>query len=96
MRGVAGTTRILTIRVHGGRPADYQAARIDSLKKELGDVEAEFDALLAKELPALNKSLAKLLPITPLTTRKAWDAVNSDTDAGAAPKTSRESRFDRD
>src|SRR6058998_3851477 len=27
-----------------GRPGDYQIARIDSLKKELGDVAAEFDA----------------------------------------------------
>src|SRR5260370_42413962 len=35
-----------------GRPADYQVARIDSLKKELEDVTAEFDAVLAKELSA--------------------------------------------
>jgi hypothetical protein len=83
---------------YGGRPAEYQTARIDSLKKELGDVEAQFDALLAKELPGVNKSLAKqkLPPIEPLT-RKAWDAANSDTDTPAAgTKTTRESRFDRD
>jgi len=62
-----------------GRPTDYQVARIDSLKKELGDVDAEFDNLAAKELPAVNKSLAqkKLHPIAQLT-RKAWDAANSD------------------
>jgi hypothetical protein len=42
-----------------GRPADYQVARIDSLKKELGDVEAEFDVLVAKEPPSINKDLAK-------------------------------------
>jgi photosystem II stability/assembly factor-like uncharacterized protein len=69
-----------------GRPADYQVARIDSLKKELGDVEAEFDAFLAKELPAVNKSLEanKLPAIQPLT-RQDWDAANADSDAGAKP-----------
>ncbi|HKW65371.1 MAG TPA: hypothetical protein VJN89_22660 [Candidatus Acidoferrum sp.] len=62
-----------------GRPADYQVARIDSLKKELGDVEAEFDTLVAKELPSVNKSLAqkKLAPVQQLT-RKSWDAANGD------------------
>jgi photosystem II stability/assembly factor-like uncharacterized protein len=68
-----------------GRPTDYQVARIDSLKKELGDVETEFDGLVAKELPAVNKSLAqkKLEAIQPLN-RKAWDAASGDSaDAGA-------------
>jgi len=62
-----------------GRPADYQVARIDSLKKELGDVEMEFDSLVAKELPSVNKSLSqkKLELVQPLT-RKAWDAANGD------------------
>ena len=61
-----------------GRPTDYQVARIDSLKRELGDVEAESDAFVAKELAAVNKSLAqkKLEAIQPLT-RKAWDAANA-------------------
>lgn len=70
-----------------GRPADYQVARIDSLKKELGDVETEFDSLAAKELPAVNKSLAKkkLESIQQLT-RKAWDAANGDAGGtGGAP-----------
>jgi len=31
-----------------GRPTDYQAARIDSLKKELEDVAGEFDASLPR------------------------------------------------
>jgi len=62
-----------------GRPADYQMARIDSLKKELGDVETEFDSLVARELPAVNKTLAKkkLTTIEQLT-RKAWDTANGD------------------
>jgi hypothetical protein len=66
-----------------GRPGDYQIARIDSLRKELDDVRAEFDSLLAKELPVINKSLKqkRLQPIEPVS-RKAWDAANSDTDAG--------------
>ena len=68
-----------------GRPADYQVARIDSLKKELGDVETEFDALVAKELPSVNKSLSqkKLEPVQQLT-RKAWDTANGDSGGGAA------------
>ena len=77
-----------------GRPADYQVARIDSLTKELGDVETEFDGLVAKEFPAVNKSLnqKKLQPIQQLT-RKAWDAANGDS-AGSGPTSS--TRRDRD
>ena len=68
-----------------GRPADYQVARIDSLKKELGDVETEFDGLVTKELPSVNKSLSqkKLEPIQQLT-RKAWDAANGESGGTAA------------
>jgi len=33
-----------------GRPADYQVARIDSLKHELDDVMAEFAAFVAKDV----------------------------------------------
>ncbi|HZC66316.1 MAG TPA: sialidase, partial [Candidatus Dormibacteraeota bacterium] len=70
---------------YDGRPTDYQVARIESLKKELGDVETEFDGLVAKELPAVNKSLAqkKLEAIQPLS-RKAWDSANGDS-GGAGP-----------
>jgi photosystem II stability/assembly factor-like uncharacterized protein len=68
-----------------GRPADYQIARIDSLKKELDDVAAEFDSFVAKELPAVNKSLSqkKLAPIQPID-RKAWDAAEGAS-GGDAP-----------
>jgi hypothetical protein len=67
-----------------GRPGDYQIARIDSLKKELDDVAGEFDAFVTKELPAVNKTLSqkKLEPIQPID-RKAWDAANTDSGAGA-------------
>jgi photosystem II stability/assembly factor-like uncharacterized protein len=69
---------------YDGRPTDYQVARIDSLKKELEDVAAEFDAFVAREFPAVNKSLAqkKLESIQPLT-RKAWDDANTDSEASA-------------
>src|ERR1700758_3057697 len=40
-----------------GKPAAYQIAYIDALKRELSDVTKEFDQLLAKDLPALNESL---------------------------------------
>ena len=70
-----------------GRPGDYQITRIDSLKKELDDVRAEFESLLAKDLPAVNKSLKqkKLQPIEPIS-RQSWDAANSESDAGAVAK----------
>ena len=84
-----------SLNLYEGRPGDYQLARIDSLKKELGDVETEFDALVTKELPAVNKSLAKakLSPIQPVT-RKDWDAANADSDA--APKPGAAAFFERD
>jgi hypothetical protein len=67
-----------------GCPADYQVARIDSLKKELEDVVGEFDALVAKELPAVNKILSqkKLEAIQPID-RKAWDAADAESGSGA-------------
>src|SRR5437879_7403853 len=40
-----------------GKPGGYQIAYIDALKRELADVTKEFDQLLAKDLPVLNKSL---------------------------------------
>jgi photosystem II stability/assembly factor-like uncharacterized protein len=85
-----------TLTSYEGRPAEYQLTRIDSLKKELGDVEAEFDAFLAKELPAVNKSLAqKKLPAIQPISRKDWDAANSTDSAGAA-KPGRQPFWDRD
>src|ERR1700674_2785650 len=70
---------------YDGSPTDYQVARIDSLKKEVEDVAAEFDAFAAKELPSVNKSLTqkKLEVIQPLT-RKAWDAADADSGASAS------------
>src|SRR6201987_431181 len=60
-----------TLLSYEGRPAEYQLARIDSLKKELGDVGDKFGAFLAKELPSANKSLAqKKIPLIEPFTRK--------------------------
>jgi photosystem II stability/assembly factor-like uncharacterized protein len=69
-----------------GRPGDYQVARIDSLKKELGDVSSEFENFAAKELPTINKSLKqKKQPLIEPLTRKAWDAANAEGGGNAAP-----------
>jgi hypothetical protein len=40
-----------------GKPAEYQVARIDSLRRELDDVAKEFEGLLTNELPKLNGTL---------------------------------------
>jgi photosystem II stability/assembly factor-like uncharacterized protein len=85
-----------TLIGYEGRPADYQVARIDSLKKELADVESEFDTFVAKELPSVNKDLTrkKLAPIQPIN-RKEWDAANSGDDSATA-KPGTEGFWERD
>ena len=40
-----------------GKPADYQIANIDALRRELDDVTKEFQQLIAKDLPTLNDAL---------------------------------------
>src|SRR6266478_5146983 len=71
-----------------GRPADYQLARIDSLKKELGDVETEFEGFVTKILPAVNESLLKdkLEAVQPLT-RKQWEAASGNGESGSSGST---------
>ncbi len=66
-----------------GRPADYYVARIDSLRHERKDVVDEFDALAAKDLKAVNASLAakKLEAVQPIT-REAWDKANAESEGG--------------
>ena len=40
-----------------GKPGDYHLAYIDTLRRELDDVNKEFEQLLAKDLPALNQTI---------------------------------------
>ncbi len=40
-----------------GKPADYQIARIDTLRRELEDAKKDFDNLVTNELPKLNEQL---------------------------------------
>ena len=40
-----------------GKPADYQIANIDALRRELDDVTKEFQQLITKDLPTLNDAL---------------------------------------
>jgi photosystem II stability/assembly factor-like uncharacterized protein len=70
-----------------GRPAEYQVARIDSLKHELDDVVKEFDALTTRVLPGVNSALVakNLQSIQPLT-RQEWDKVNRDAEGGDGGK----------
>ncbi|MGA6954227.1 MAG: hypothetical protein WBY73_03900, partial [Candidatus Acidiferrales bacterium] len=69
-----------------GRPADYQLARIDSLKHDLDDVASEFDAFVAKDLSGANSSLKKkkLEPVQPLS-REQWDKTSNESDSTGAP-----------
>ena len=48
-----------TVNGYEGRPADYQAAREDSLAHELQDVLDDFQKLTQKELVGINASLKK-------------------------------------
>ena len=68
-----------------GRPADYQVARIDSLKHELDDVVKEFDAFVAKDVKDANAALGKkkLEIIQPLT-REEWEKANSEAESSGA------------
>ena len=92
---VTGEERIRekTAQIYGalvsweGRPADYQAARIDSLKRELDDVMKEFDTFVAKDIQEANAALGKKKAeaIHPLT-REEWDKANTESESsGAAP-----------
>ncbi|HTS11285.1 MAG TPA: hypothetical protein VMH00_04135 [Candidatus Limnocylindrales bacterium] len=71
------------ITFYDGRPADYQVARIDSLKHELDDVTKDFDALVAKDLADVNASLTKkkMQPVHDMT-RAEWDKANGDSGSG--------------
>jgi photosystem II stability/assembly factor-like uncharacterized protein len=70
------------IMSYDGHPADYQLARIDTLKRELGDVQKQFSDFEAGDLAKVNASLgaSKLPEITVPAAAPAGDGA-----AGGAP-----------
>lgn len=68
-----------------GRPAEYQAAREESLAHELEDVIGDFQKLTQKEIPAVNAGLKKKKaePITVLT-EADWQKKREAEGSGAA------------
>jgi hypothetical protein len=68
------------IMSYEGKPADYLIARIDSLRRELGDATKDFEQLIETELPKLNEGLkAKGQPAIDPPPAKV--AVNDDAEA---------------
>jgi photosystem II stability/assembly factor-like uncharacterized protein len=63
-----------------GRPGDYQIARVAALSKELDDVTASFDALIARDVPPLNDALTKrgVRPLTVAALRQAAVLAQGD------------------
>jgi photosystem II stability/assembly factor-like uncharacterized protein len=66
-----------------GKPGDYQIARIDALRKELGDVTRDFENLVTKDLPALNEAL-KAKGKEPIPAPPAKVAVNEQSSGGGS------------
>ncbi|MEO7723066.1 MAG: sialidase, partial [Chthoniobacterales bacterium] len=68
-----------------GKPADYQIARIDSLRRELDDARISFENLVTNELPKLNEQLkTKGQPeITPPPAKVAFAEPESGGGGGA-------------
>ncbi|HVY48647.1 MAG TPA: hypothetical protein VHB21_22320, partial [Minicystis sp.] len=67
-----------------GKPAKYQVERVETLKKELGEVAKTFDALAAGELRALDGEL-KAHGLAPIPT----DAPKAGLDAASEPRVAR-------
>src|SRR5438045_6932456 len=72
------------ILAYEGKPGDYQIARIDALRKELGDVTRDFENVVTKDLPALNDAL-KAKGKEPIPAPPAKVAVNEQSLGGANP-----------
>jgi photosystem II stability/assembly factor-like uncharacterized protein len=69
------------ILTYEGKPGDYQIARIDALRKELGDVTRDFEDVVTKDLPALNEAL-KAKGKEPIPAPPAKVAVNEENLSG--------------
>ena len=69
---------------YDGRPTNGQIGLADVLDGELKKGEADFQAMLAKDLPPLNSGLkGKKLPEIVRESREAWDKRNEDANRGA-------------
>ncbi|HLV87073.1 MAG TPA: hypothetical protein VKV39_08870 [Candidatus Sulfotelmatobacter sp.] len=75
-----------SVNGYEGRPADYQAARADSLAHELEDVVGDFHKLADKDLPGINTALKKKKaePITVLSEASWQKNRESEGTSGAA------------
>ncbi len=87
-----------TVNGYEGRPADYQAAREDSLAHELQDVIDDFQKLTQKELPAVNAGLKKKKaePITVLTEAEWQKKRDAEGSSGAAAGLQISERYKRE
>jgi photosystem II stability/assembly factor-like uncharacterized protein len=85
-----------TVNGYEGRPADYQAARADSLAHELEDVVNDFQKLTQKELAGINAGLKKKkLEAISVLTEAEWQkkrASEAGTASAAMQATSRQLR----
>ena len=71
------------VNAYDGRPTNGQIALADVLDGELKKGEADFQAMLSKDLPALNSGLkGKKLPEIARESREAWDKRNADAARG--------------
>jgi hypothetical protein len=79
MAELYGTVSLL----YEGRPTKQQYERTDAMAADLADVNKRFDALLAKDLAAVNKALAKkkVAAIKPIT-REEWDKKDAPAASG--------------
>jgi hypothetical protein len=81
-----------------GRPSQMQVDRTESISREMADVDKDFSAWAAKELPSINAALAKKnLPPIKLQTRSEWDQSNASEAGGSPTATEQELKlFERD
>jgi photosystem II stability/assembly factor-like uncharacterized protein len=82
MAELYGTVSLL----YEGRPTKQQYDRTEAMAADLADVNKRFDALLAKDLAAVNKALTKkkVAAIKPIT-REEWDKKDVPAGGGGKP-----------
>jgi photosystem II stability/assembly factor-like uncharacterized protein len=71
-----------------GRPTDYQAARADSLTRELEDVVKDFQTMTSKQLVTINSGLKKKkLEAISVLSEADWEKQHPEGGSGAAGQT---------